>query len=205
MNKYIEYAKTFINWIRKKIVYDNTQQAGDGSQLAAGDWSQPVAGNRSKLAAGNWSQLTAGDESQLAAGDWSKLATGDESQLATGDESQLAAGDESQLAAGDGSKLAAGYGSQLAAGDRSKLAAGYESQLVAGIWSQLEVGERGIAMGDHGSKAKGKLGSAIVLCEREEYPSRNIRHIKAGIIDGKKLKPDTWYKLKDGEFTEITI
>lgn len=28
--------------------------------------------------------------------------------------------------------------------------------------------------------------------------------VKAGIVDGKKLKPDTWYTLKDGEFVEVS-
>ena len=55
------------------------------------------------------------------------------------------------------------------------------------------------------SKAKAALGSAICICERgkrngETYP---LLAIKAAIIDGKTLKPDTWYKLKNGEFVEV--
>ena len=29
--------------------------------------------------------------------------------------------------------------------------------------------------------------------------------VKAGIVDGKKLKSDTWYTLKDGEFVEVAV
>lgn len=54
------------------------------------------------------------------------------------------------------------------------------------------------------SKAKAGLGSAIVVAERggwngETYPLINI---KAAIVDGEKIKADTWYTLKDGEFVE---
>ena len=53
------------------------------------------------------------------------------------------------------------------------------------------------------SKAKGGLGSAIVLVERTwngyKYPLNNI---KAAIVDGEKIKADTWYTLKNGEFVE---
>ena len=57
---------------------------------------------------------------------------------------------------------------------------------------------------DYQSKAKAGLGSAIVIAERndwngETYPLINI---KAAIVDGEKIKADTWYTLKDGEFVE---
>ena len=53
-------------------------------------------------------------------------------------------------------------------------------------------------------KAKGALGCAICCVERgecdgETYP---IIAIKAAIVDGDSIKPDTWYMLQNGEFTE---
>ena len=55
------------------------------------------------------------------------------------------------------------------------------------------------------SKAKANIGSAIVIAERGEwngtcYP---LIDIKAAIIDGVKLKADTFYTLKNGKFVEI--
>ena len=55
------------------------------------------------------------------------------------------------------------------------------------------------------SKAKASLGSAIVVVERgkwngETYP---IINIKAAIVDGKKIKADTFYTLKKGKFVEV--
>ena len=55
------------------------------------------------------------------------------------------------------------------------------------------------------SKAKASLGSAIVVCERGEWNGQKypLIGIKAAIIDGEKLKADTFYKLQDGEFVEV--
>lgn len=70
--------------------------------------------------------------------------------------------------------------------------------------SVTEEGSIAIATGIQ-SRAKGGLGSAIVLVERTtwngyRYPLNNI---KAAIVDGEKIKADTWYTLKNGEFVEI--
>ena len=65
-------------------------------------------------------------------------------------------------------------------------------------------GSVAIATGRY-SKAKASLGSAIVLVERGDwnghvYPLNNI---KAAIVDGEKIKADTWYTLRNGEFVEV--
>ena len=62
----------------------------------------------------------------------------------------------------------------------------------------------GAAIG-YNSVAKGVTGNWIVLAEWKErddgslYPSC----VRAGMIDGETIKADTWYKLQDGEFTEV--
>ena len=137
--------------------------------------------NPKNAASGYYSQLAAsGDSSKLAAsGDSSKLA-------ASGDYSQLAAsGDYSQLAA-------SGYYSQLAAsGDSSQLAMSGKNSVGANI------GIRG--------RAKGALGCWIVLAEWEHRGDEGWVPlcVKAGKIDGEMLKPDTWYTLANGEFSEV--
>jgi len=50
------------------------------------------------------------------------------------------------------------------------------------------------------SKARGCVGSWLVLTERDD--NWHILEVKAICIDGKKYKPDTWYKLKDGNVVE---
>ena len=71
-----------------------------------------------------------------------------------------------------------------------------------GYRSAAAVGGNGsvaIATG-HESKAKANVGSAIVVCERDD--NYNLIGIKAAIIDGKNLKADTYYTLINGEFIE---
>ena len=52
----------------------------------------------------------------------------------------------------------------------------------------------------------GTVGCAIVCCERGEWNGETfpLIAVKAAIVDGEKIKADTWYTLKDGEFVEWT-
>ena len=59
-----------------------------------------------------------------------------------------------------------------------------------------------IAWGVH-SKARGKAGSYIVCAEYDER-NETIKTARLGLIDGETLKPDTWYRLKGGEFVEAS-
>ena len=123
---------------------------------------------------------------------WEKCSKKDKST--DNKDSIAASGDSSQLAAsGDSSQLAA-------SGDYSKLAAsGHSSQLeMSGADSVgANIGIAGIA--------KGKIGCWITLAEwvwddkKERYIPACVKSAK---IDGKKLKEDTWYKLKDGKFVK---
>lgn len=69
--------------------------------------------------------------------------------------------------------------------------------------SVTEEGSIAIATGIQ-SRAKAGLGSAIVLVERTSWNGRvyPLNNIKAVIVDGEKIKADTWYTLKNGEFVE---
>lgn len=56
------------------------------------------------------------------------------------------------------------------------------------------------------SVAKAKIGSWITLAEwKQEYGKDRLVPVcvKTERVDGIKIKPDTWYKLQDGEFVEI--
>ena len=196
----------------EKTIRKNKSASGDYSKLAAsGDCSKLAAsGYCSQLAAsGNCSKLAAsGDFSQLAAsGDFSQLA-------ASGDCSKLAAsGDYSKLAAsGNSSQLAAsGYCSQLAAsGNCSKLAAsGDFSQLAAsGNSSQLAAsGDYSVVVGvGINNIAKAAKGCWITLAEwryDDEKEATIPVCVKTEYVDGEKIKENVFYKLVDGEFTEV--
>ena len=53
-------------------------------------------------------------------------------------------------------------------------------------------------------KAKGALGCWIVCAEWENKNTGwHIKCVKAAAVDGERIKADTWYMLKDGEFVEV--
>lgn len=86
-------------------------------------------------------------------------------------------------------------------GNRSvSCAIGYESSAaVSGVDSVA------IACGAHG-KVKGLLGDYIVAAEWASSKSGSgewrILCVKAARVDGKKIMPGVWYKVKGGEFVE---
>ena len=51
----------------------------------------------------------------------------------------------------------------------------------------------------------GALGCAICCVERGEWDGETfpIIAVKAAAVDGEKIRADTWYRLKNGEFVEV--
>ena len=63
-----------------------------------------------------------------------------------------------------------------------------------------------ICCAGHGCTVKAKIGSWITLAEWEysEEKGRSVpRCVKTEYVDGEKIKADTWYRLKNGEFLEV--
>ena len=102
-----------------------------------------------------------------------------------------------------------GYSLSASTGDRSKARnTGFRSSAVnTGDRSEAAVagdGSVAIVTGSD-SMAKAGLGSAIVIVERGEFNGKTypLINIKAAIVDGEKIKADTWYTLRNGEFREV--
>ena len=130
-----------------------------------------------------------------------------ESGTAGGSRSNLAGGSWSNLAGGSRSNLAGDSRSNLAGGSRSNLAGGSWSNLAGGSWSNLAGGNSSLIIGRNRCNAKGGLHSVIVLTEWEYDDNGNYVPIavKAEIVDGVRVKADTWYRLKNGELVEVDV
>ena len=110
------------------------------------------------------------------------------------------------------------------AGDRGAATAWYYGAATAGHYGAATAGDSGAATAGHygaatsrgksstgenglsvargkGVKAKGGLGSILVIAE-EEQNSCKISSWKAVVVDGVNIKADTWYTFKDGELVE---
>ena len=94
-----------------------------------------------------------------------------------------------------------------AQGDNGHAAAqgNYGHAAAQGAWGHASVGGKDAVAAAFGieGKAKACLGSWIMLAEWElKNGNWHIAAVKTAQIDGEKLKADTWYMLKNGEFEE---
>ena len=97
---------------------------------------------------------------------------------------------------------------QASAGEKGAASAGAYGAASAGAYGaavskgSAAVGENGIAcVRGNGCKVKGGIGAILVIAEENEYDS-DIKEWKAFVVDGEKIKADTYYTLKHGEIVE---
>ena len=101
--------------------------------------------------------------------------------------------------------------------DRGAATAGYSGAATAGDSGAATAGECGVATskgksstGDYGLsvargnnvKVKGGLNAILVIAEENNWGCE-IKDWKAVVVDGEKVKVDTWYKLENGELVEV--
>ena len=169
-------------------------------------------GSRSKHTTGDYSAASAtGDYSVASAtGDWSVAsATGDYSVAsATGDWSVASATGFQGVAYATGFRGAASAtgcrGAASATGDWSVASAtGFQGVASAtgcrGAASANNPTAIAVAWGPFG-RAKGVLGAHIVCAE---WRNGKLVDAKMAVVDGDKIKADTYYMLKNGEFAEV--
>ena len=132
---------------------------------------------------------------------------GNRSNLSGGYGSNLLGGNGSNLLGGNGSNLLGGDESNLLGGYKSNLMGGYKSNLMGGKDSNLAGGNSSLIIGRNGCNTKGGLHSVIALTEWKYDDNGDYVPIavKAEIVDGVRIKADTWYRLKNGEFVEADI
>ena len=87
------------------------------------------------------------------------------------------------------------------AGDNGAANAGDCGAANAGDCGAASVGEHGIAIVSTDGKVRGKLGALLILTQRDD--SGKIKTYAVKMVDGRIIKPDTWYKLKAGKFVKI--
>ena len=129
--------------------------------------------------------------------------------------SRVAGDNESASAGYSGSASAAKYGS-ASVGCRGSASVGDYGSASAGKYGSASAGKNGVAtsrgvsaVGENGVAVargngvivKGGIGSILVACE-EHNSDYDIKDYKVVVVDGEKIKEDTFYKLQNGEFVE---
>ena len=178
-----DIAKAHIEYVK------STVDEGNDSKNVGGYCSKNVGGNYSKNVGGNYSKNVGGFDS--------KNVGGNDSNNVGGNDSNNVGGNCSNNVGGNDSKNVGGYCSKNVGGNYSKN--------VGGNYSKNVGGKSSIIVASNGSIAKAGLNSVIVLTEWA-WVGKELKPIAvcAKIVDGKKIKADTWYRLIDGKFTEVT-
>ena len=132
--------------------------------------------------------------------------SGNSAQIgSSGNSAQIgSSGDSAQIgSSGDSAQIgSSGYSAQIgSSGDSAQIGS-------SGDYAQINsTGEDAVIMcAGRKSKAKGKKGSWITLAEwvKDEEKGRYVPIcVKTERVDGEKIKDDTYYTLKNGEFSEV--
>ena len=163
---------------------------------------------KSEIGSGNYAQIG-------SSGDYAKIgSSGYSAQIgSSGNSAQIgSSGDYAQIgSSGDYAKIgSSGYYAQIgSSGNSAKIgSSGYYAQ-IGSSGDSAKIGSSGvdsvICCAGHGCTVKAKIGSWITLAEWEysKEKGRSVpRCVKTEYVDGEKIKADTWYCLKNGEFVE---
>ena len=142
-------------------------------------------------------------------------SSGDSAQIgSSGDSAQIgSSGNYAQIgSSGDSAQIgSSGNSAQIgSSGDYAQIGSSGNSAQIGSSGDSAKIDSTGedsvICCAGHGAKAKAKAGSWITLAEwaYSEEKDRDIpRCVKTEYVDGEKIKADTWYHLKNGEFVEV--
>ena len=179
----------------------------------------------SEVGSGDYAKIgSSGDSAQIgSSGYYAQIgSSGYSAQIgSSGDSAQIGSSGYSAQIGSSGYYAKIGSSGDYAkigsSGDYAKIgSSGYSAQIgSSGYYAQIgssgdsaQIGSSGkhsvICCAGHGGKVKAKIGSWITLAEwdmqGEEYIPVCVKTMK---VDGKIIKEDTWYTLKNGEFVEV--
>ena len=165
--------------------YAKIGSSGDYAQIGSSGYSAQIgsSGNYAKIgSSGNYAKIgSSGDYAQIgSSGNYAKIGS-------SGDYAKIGS-------SGDYAKIcSSGYSAKIGS-------SGYSAQIDS-------TGEDTIIMcAGNSSIAKAKVGSWITLAEWK-WSNEKKRDVPACVkteyVDGKNIKADTWYQIKNGKFVEV--
>ena len=174
--------------------------AGDGGSASAGRYGSASAGKFGSASAGVCGSASAGVCGSASAGKFGSASAGRYGIASAGERGSASAGKFGSASAGDGGSASAGRSGSASAGDGGSASAGDGG--VSASRGSSSAGENGVAAarGEH-AKVRGGIGSVLVVCVENE-DSYDIAEWKAAVVDGERIRPDTWYTVENGEFKE---
>ena len=143
-------------------------------------------------AAGDKEAASAGERGSASAGFWGSASAGSLGSASAGYKGSASAGERGSASAGERGSASAGESGSASAGYKGSASAGYKGSASAG--------ENGIAC-CRGGKVRGGL-NCVICCAEVNAHGENVG-VAAAIVDGVKIKADTWYVVVAGAFVEL--
>ena len=180
-------------------------QAGDYGAAQAGDYGAAQAGYKGAAQAGDYGAAQAGYKGAARAGDCGAAQAGNYGAAQAGNYGAAQAGNYGAAQAGNcGAAQAGDYGAAQA-GNYGAAQAGNCGAAQAGDYGAANAGDYGAAIVSNSGRVKGGYGCVLIArnIEYSEDTKRcEVTDWACAIVDGKDIKPDTWYRLKDGKLVE---
>ena len=155
--------------------------------------------------AGDFGAANAGNCGAANAGDFGAANAGYKGAANAGNCGAANAGNCGAANAGNyGAANAGNYGAANA-GDKGAANAGDFGAANAGDFGAANAGNCGAAIVSNSGRVKGGYGCVLVARNieySEETEHYEVTDWACAIVDGKDIKPDTWYRLKDGKLVE---
>ena len=191
--------------------YDLVDESGKFSDFAeVNALDQPISGSNGKFAT---KKLHIGAKLSFAGFIKACIDYTKEQTIVNMPKSDVTTGNSAKIgSSGNSAQIgSSGYSAQIgSSGYSAKIgSSGYSAQIgSSGYYAQIDSTgvDSVICCAGHGCTVKAKIGSWITLAEWEysEEKGRSVpRCVKTEYVDGEKIKPDTWYQLKNGEFVEV--
>ena len=193
-----------------KACIDFTLEKTNGTNLSGNSAQIGSSGDSAQIgSSGNYAQIgSSGNYAQIGSSGYSAQigSSGDSAQIgSSGYSAQIgSSGYYAQIGS-------SGYYAKIgSSGNYAQIgSSGYSAQIgSSGDYAKINsTGEDAVIMcAGRRSKAKGKKGSWITLAEwvKDEEKGRYVPIcVKTERVDGEKIKEDTYYTLKNGEFSEV--
>ena len=182
-----------VEWL--KDITSPSKVKKDGALNDNGDRKKQIGSSGDSAKIGS-----SGDSAKIgSSGDYAKIgSSGDYAQIGS-------SGYYAQIGSSGNSAQIGSSGNSAQIGS-----SGYYAQIgSSGDYAKIDsTGEDSVIMcAGNNSMAKAKVGSWITLAEWDWSDEKN-RHVpvcvKTEYVDGEKIKADTWYKLENGRFVEVT-
>ena len=219
------FVKACIDYLKEETIVNapnSTVSSGNYAQIGSSGYYAKIgsSGYSAKIGSSGYSAKigSSGDSAQIgSSGDSAKIGSSGYSAKigSSGNYAQIgSSGYHAKIgSSGNYAKIgSSGYSAKIGS-------SGYYAQIgssgnyakigSSGDSAQIEsAGEDSvICCAGHDSSVKAKAGSWITLAEWEYSEGKHgyvPKFVKTEYVDGERIKADTWYKLIDGEFTEVS-